>query len=105
MRCESGAHNQSVISHESISHSVLSQSFSIESLDESPVPSPQLTHRSPLRDLNGATKADILVLARENNVRFLRLQFTDILGVNKNVELPASQFEKALDGDIMFDGS
>ena len=83
----------------------MSQSFSIESLAESPVPSPQLTHRSPLRDLNGATKADILVLARENNVRFLRLQFTDILGVNKNVEVPASQFEKALDGDIMFDGS
>ena len=62
-------------------------------------------HRSPVRDLTGATKKDILALARENNVRFLRLQFTDILGVNKNVELPASQFEKALDGDIMFDGS
>ena len=39
------------------------------------------------------------------NVRFLRLQFTDILGVNKNVEIPRSQFEKALAGDIMFDGS
>ena len=38
-------------------------------------------------------------------MRFLRLQFTDILGVNKNVEVPSSQFEKALDGDIMFDGS
>ena len=62
-------------------------------------------HRSPVRDLTGATKKDILALTRENNVRFLRLQFTDILGVNKNVELPASQFEKALDGDIMFDGS
>jgi glutamine synthetase len=62
-------------------------------------------HRSPVRDLTGASKKDILALARENNVRFLRLQFTDILGVNKNVELPASQFEKALDGDIMFDGS
>jgi glutamine synthetase len=38
-------------------------------------------------------------------VDFLRLQFTDILGVNKNVEVPPSQFEKALDGEIMFDGS
>ena len=38
-------------------------------------------------------------------VDFLRLQFTDILGVNKNVEIPPSQFEKALAGDIMFDGS
>ena len=56
-------------------------------------------------DTSGASKQDILDLARKSNVRFLRLQFTDILGVNKNVELPASQFEKALDGDIMFDGS
>jgi glutamine synthetase len=45
---------------------------------------------------------DVLV---RTNVRFLRLQFTDIMGVVKNVELPQSQFEKALDGDIMFDGS
>jgi glutamine synthetase len=48
---------------------------------------------------------DILELARKMNVRSMRLQFTDILGVNKNVEIPASQFEKALAGDIMFDGS
>ncbi|MBA2707223.1 MAG: glutamine synthetase, partial [Gemmatimonadaceae bacterium] len=47
----------------------------------------------------------MLELAASCNVRFLRLQFTDILGVNKNVEIPRSQFEKALDGDIMFDGS
>jgi glutamine synthetase len=61
--------------------------------------------RSPLPDLRDASRKDILELAAKNNVRFLRLQFTDILGVNKNVELPASQFEKALEGDIMFDGS
>ncbi|MGH7445639.1 MAG: type I glutamate--ammonia ligase [Longimicrobiales bacterium] len=42
---------------------------------------------------------------RERQVRFLRLQFIDIMGVPKNVEVPASQFEKALDGDILFDGS
>jgi glutamine synthetase len=56
-------------------------------------------------DTSGASKKDILDLAAKSNVRFLRLQFTDILGVNKNVEIPTSQFEKALDGDIMFDGS
>jgi glutamine synthetase len=56
-------------------------------------------------DTSGASKRDILDLATKNNVRFMRLQFTDILGVNKNVEIPRSQFEKALDGDIMFDGS
>jgi glutamine synthetase len=56
-------------------------------------------------DTTGASKKDILDLASKNNVHFLRLQFTDILGINKNVEIPRSQFEKALDGDIMFDGS
>jgi glutamine synthetase len=56
-------------------------------------------------DLSGATKKDILELADRGGVRFMRLQFTDILGVNKNVEIPRSQFEKALSGDIMFDGS
>ena len=61
--------------------------------------------RSLLADLTGATKRDILKLAEAHGVRFLRLTFTDILGVNKNVEIPSSQFSKALDGDIMFDGS
>lgn len=56
-------------------------------------------------DFSGATKQDVLQYAAKHNVRFLRLQFTDILGVNKNVELPRSQFEKALEGDILFDGS
>jgi len=55
--------------------------------------------------LSGVTKQDLLDLAARQNVRFLRLQFTDILGVNKNVEIPRSQFEKALEGDILFDGS
>lgn len=56
-------------------------------------------------DLSGVTATDLLDLSEAHQVRFLRLQFTDILGVIKNVELPASQFRKALKGDIMFDGS
>ncbi|MGH7649769.1 MAG: type I glutamate--ammonia ligase, partial [Gemmatimonadaceae bacterium] len=52
-------------------------------------------NRSIVPDTAGATKKDILELTRAHEVRFLRLQFTDILGVNKNVEVPASQFEKA----------
>ena len=51
------------------------------------------------------TRADVAARLKEENVRFLRLQFSDILGMNKNVEVPASQFDKALDGEIMFDGS
>src|SRR5690349_23893427 len=61
--------------------------------------------RSLTPDTAGASRKDILELTEKLNVSFMRLQFTDILGVNKNVEIPASQFEKALDGDIMFDGS
>ncbi|MDB4905771.1 MAG: glutamine synthetase [Gemmatimonadetes bacterium] len=61
--------------------------------------------RSLVPDVRGASSKDVLELARSLDVRFIRLQFTDILGINKNVELPASQFEKALRGDIMFDGS
>lgn len=41
----------------------------------------------------------------EMNVKFLRLQFCDIMGQVKNVEVPESQFRKALAGDVMFDGS
>lgn len=50
-------------------------------------------------------KDEILKICQEEDVRFLRLQFTDIFGVNKNVEVPSSQFEKALDGQVAFDGS
>ncbi|MCG3191568.1 MAG: type I glutamate--ammonia ligase [Thermoanaerobaculia bacterium] len=51
------------------------------------------------------SKSEILALCDKEGVRFLRLQFTDILGIIKNVEVPRSQFEKALDGQIQFDGS
>lgn len=61
--------------------------------------------RGELIGTKGATAAEILKLTQEFHVDFLRLQFTDITGVNKNVEVPESQFQKALEGDIMFDGS
>ncbi len=50
-------------------------------------------------------KAQILALTERERVKFMRLQFTDILGTIKNVEIPDRQFEEALDGKIMFDGS
>ena len=56
-------------------------------------------------DLSGAGKQDLLDVSHRFGVDFIRLQFTDIMGVNKNVEVPRSQFAKALDGEIMFDGS
>ena len=51
------------------------------------------------------TKAQILERTEREKVKFMRLQFTDILGTIKNVEIPDRQFEDALDGKIMFDGS
>ncbi|MGE7093403.1 type I glutamate--ammonia ligase [Lysinibacillus sp. NPDC048646] len=51
------------------------------------------------------TKEDIKRLIEEKNVSFIRLQFTDILGTIKNVEIPVSQLDKALDNKMMFDGS
>src|ERR671925_1611695 len=47
----------------------------------------------------------ILERVEREKVKFMRLQFTDILGVTKNVEVPDRQFREALDGAIMFDGS
>ncbi len=50
-------------------------------------------------------KAQILERAEREKIKFLRLQFTDILGTIKNVEIPDRQFEEALENGIMFDGS
>ena len=51
------------------------------------------------------TNADVLDRIEAENVDFLRLQFTDILGTVKNVSIPAHQAEKAFDEGIYFDGS
>jgi len=56
-------------------------------------------------DLRAASRDDVLGLARRYQVDFLRFVFTDIQGVNKNVEVPKSQFERALTSGVMFDGS
>jgi len=51
------------------------------------------------------TKEEVLREAQEKGVKFIRLQFTDIFGVLKNVAITVGQLEKALDGEMMFDGS
>ena len=43
------------------------------------------------------TKEDIFRIVEEEDVEFIRLQFTDIFGTLKNVAITASQLEKALD--------
>ncbi len=55
--------------------------------------------------MESLTREKIISIAQEENVRFIRLQFSDILGTIKNVEVPFSQLDKALEGQMMFDGS
>ncbi len=50
-------------------------------------------------------KKAILENAAKEGVRYVRLQFTDILGTIKAVEISVGQLEEALDNKIMFDGS
>lgn len=51
------------------------------------------------------TKQDIIRLVEEEDVEFIRLQFTDMFGILKNVAITSSQLEKALNNECMFDGS
>jgi len=51
------------------------------------------------------TREEIMKIIEEQNVHFFRLQFVDIFGFMKNIAIPLSQIEKALDGQMMFDGS
>ncbi len=51
------------------------------------------------------TAQDVMTIARENDVKFVRLQFTDLFGTLKNVAITVDQLEKALSNQCMFDGS
>jgi len=51
------------------------------------------------------TRQDLLNRVKEENIRFIRLQFTDIFGQLKNIAVTASQMRKALDNEVVIDGS
>ena len=51
------------------------------------------------------TKEDVIMLVEDEDVEFIRLQFTDMFGTLKNVAITSSQLEKALNNKCMFDGS
>lgn len=51
------------------------------------------------------TKKDILELVEEEDVEFIRLQFTDLFGNMKNLAITSGHLKKALDNQVMFDGS
>ena len=51
------------------------------------------------------TKDDIRQMCKDNNIRYIRMMFTDMLGMLKNVEIPVTRLEDALSNQVMFDGS
>ena len=51
------------------------------------------------------SKEDIIRLVEEEDIQFIRMQFTDIFGQMKNVAITASQVERAVNNQIMRDGS
>ncbi len=51
------------------------------------------------------TKQQIRDIVKEENVQYLRLQFTDIMGTVKAVEIPIAKLDEAMDNKVMFDGS
>ena len=51
------------------------------------------------------SKEQIRTICKEKNIRYIRLQFSDILGMLKNVEIPITRLDDALNNEVMFDGS
>lgn len=56
-------------------------------------------------DARQFTRDDIKGFIKEYNIKFIKLQFVDINGQVKNISIPSEQIDKALDNEIMLDGS
>jgi glutamine synthetase len=52
----------------------------------------------------GTVRRDVIKAARERDVRWIRLAFVDIAGIEKNITIPVSELEHAMDGKVTFDG-
>ena len=66
---------------------------------------PSFLKRKGRQTMGVYSKEDIIRIVREEEIEFVRLQFTDIFGMLKNVAITASQIEKAVSNQCMFDGS
>jgi len=51
------------------------------------------------------TKQDIIQIVKDEDVEFIRLQFTDMFGNFKNMAVTTSQLEKVLENQCVFNGS
>jgi len=54
---------------------------------------------------SAGSTADIVALSEQNHIKFIDLQFTDVVGMVKNVTIPAHELKAALENGIWFDGS
>ena len=52
----------------------------------------------------GNVRRDIIKTARERGVKWVRLAFVDIAGIEKNITIPVSELESAMNGRVTFDG-
>ena len=57
------------------------------------------------RDVDSITSEFIKEEIKRNDIKFIRLQFVDILGMEKNMSVPAEHIDKILDNEMMLDGS
>lgn len=55
--------------------------------------------------MSSVSREEVLEKAKESNVKFIRLQFTDVFGNFKNIAITVEELERALDGKILFDSS
>ena len=55
--------------------------------------------------MSSYTKDDIRRICKEENIKYIRMMFTDMLGMLKNVEIPVTRLDDALNNQVMFDGS
>lgn len=55
--------------------------------------------------MKGYTKEAIKKICEEENIKYIRMQFSDMEGMLKNVEIPVHRLDDALNNEIMFDGS
>jgi glutamine synthetase len=53
----------------------------------------------------GNVRRDIMKAARDRGVKWIRLAFVDIAGIEKNISIPVSELERAMAGRVTFDGS
>lgn len=63
------------------------------------------TPHTQVRTMDAGSREYVLNAASEHRVKFIRLWFTDILGLLKSVAIPVEQLHEALTEGIGFDGS